>query len=127
LELNSIASELNYPDEVHFEIIKKWFVSKLLQQSFKPGFITGGITFCAMLPMRSIPFKIVCVLGLNDSFPRHTSSFSWNLITTNPRIGDHCLQQEDRYLFLESILSARDIFYISYIGQSPHDNILKQP
>lgn len=126
LELSSVANALNYKDEIHFDIVKNWIGTKLKQQSFRPGFITGTVTFCAMLPMRSIPFKIVCIIGLNDSFPRHGNNFSWNMISSKPRIGDHCLDQEDRYLFLEALLSARDLFYVSYIGQSPQDNVARQ-
>lgn len=127
-ELSSISSELNYIDEIPLDIIKNWITSKLQQQSMRPGFITGSITFCAMLPMRSIPFKIVCIMGLNgDSFPRRTSHFSWDLIAANPKIGDRSLELEDRYLFLESLLSAREILYISYIGQSPHENGFRRP
>ncbi len=127
-ELDSIHKELNYTEKVPLDIIKNWLSSKLQQQSLRPAFITGNLTFCALLPMRSVPFKIVCLLGLDDStFPRHSSYFSWNLIAANPKPGDRSLELEDRYLFLEALLSARDLLYISYTGQSPYDNVFRRP
>lgn len=127
-ELTTYETELNLNDTYSLDVIKSWITWKLQNQSLRPGFITGGLTFCAMMPMRSIPFKIICILGLNDdSFPRKSSHFSWDLIAANPRSGDRSLELEDRYLFLESLLSARDVFYISYTGQSPHDNVLRRP
>ena len=87
------------------------------------GFMTGGVTFCAMLPMRSIPFRVVALIGMNDgAFPRQSRPPGFDLIARNPRRGDRSLRDEDRYLFLESILSARRCFYISYVGQSIKDN-----
>lgn len=127
-ELGSIYKELNYNEKVPLDIIKNWLSSRLQQQSLRPAFITGNLTFCALLPMRSVPFKIVCLLGLDDStFPRRSSYFSWNLIAANPQPGDRSLEQEDRYLFLEALLSARDLLYISYTGQSPYDNTSRRP
>ncbi len=128
IDLKSISKELNYNEKISLDIIKSWICSRLQQQSLRPAFITGNLTFCALLPMRSVPFKIVCLLGLNDEvFPRHSSALSWNMIAANPKPGDRSLELEDRYLFLEALLSARDTLYISYIGQSPHDNVTRRP
>lgn len=127
-ELNSIYKELNFHEKVPLDIIKNWISSKLQQQSLRPAFITGNLTFCALLPMRSVPFRIVCLLGMDDStFPRRSSYFSWNLIASSPKPGDRSLELEDRYLFLEALLSARELLYISYTGQNSHDNVSRRP
>jgi exodeoxyribonuclease V gamma subunit len=87
------------------------------------GFLSGGITFCAMLPMRSIPFKVVCLIGLDaDAFPRDSHPLGFDLIARHPRAGDRSRRKDDKYLFLEALLSARRILYISYVGQSVQDN-----
>lgn len=87
------------------------------------GFITGGVTFCGLKPMRSIPFKIVCVVGLNDgAFPRPTQRLGFDLMARAPRLGDRSTREDDRYLFLETLLSARQRLYLSYVGQSVRDN-----
>lgn len=92
------------------------------------SFLSGGVTFCAMVPMRSIPFRVVCVLGMNDGeFPRQQRPLGFDLIARHPRPGDRSRRFEDRFLFLEALLSARDCLYLSYIGQSIRDNSTLPP
>jgi exodeoxyribonuclease V gamma subunit len=87
------------------------------------GFLSQGVTFCALVPMRSIPFRVVCLLGMNDgSFPRVRRAPGFDRIAARPRRGDRSQRDDDRYLFLEALLSARDHFFVSYVGQSIHDN-----
>ena len=67
--------------------------------------------------MRSIPFRVVALVGMCDgAFPRQSRSPGFDLIARSPRRGDRSLRDEDRYLFLEAILSARDCLYLSYVG-----------
>ncbi|MGD8541544.1 MAG: exodeoxyribonuclease V subunit gamma [Desulfobacteraceae bacterium] len=95
---------------------------------FGGGFIAGGVTFCAMLPMRSIPLKIICLLGMNaDAFPRDSRQPGFDLMAREPRAGDRCRRDDDRYLFLEALLSARQKLIISYLGQSLQDNSPQPP
>ncbi|MFZ0612133.1 MAG: exodeoxyribonuclease V subunit gamma [Desulfobacterales bacterium] len=87
------------------------------------GFIAGGVTFCAMLPMRSIPFEVVCLVGLNSvAFPRDDIPLGFDLMARFPRPGDRSRRRDDKYLFLEALVSAGRVFYISYVGQSVQDN-----
>ena len=82
------------------------------------GFLRGGITICSMVPMRSLPFKAICLLGLNDGdYPRNTKAAPYDLIAQHPQKGDRARRDDDRYLFLEAILSAREVLYLSYIGK----------
>lgn len=92
------------------------------------GFLTGRVTCCSMVPMRSIPFRVIALLGLNDAeFPRQAPECGFDLMRREHRILDRSRRDEDRYLFLESLLSARDVFYISYIGRHARDNSALQP
>ncbi|MFH7319983.1 exodeoxyribonuclease V subunit gamma [Desulfurivibrio sp. D14AmB] len=87
------------------------------------GFLDGGLTFCTMLPMRTIPFPMVCLLGMSDgAFPRREGALGFDLMAAEPKPGDRSRRQEDRYLFLESLLAARRRLYISYVGRSIRDN-----
>jgi exodeoxyribonuclease V gamma subunit len=87
------------------------------------GFLSQGVTFCALVPMRSIPFRVVCLLGMNDgSFPRIRRAPGFDRIAARPRRGDRSQRDDDRYLFLEALLSAREHFLVSYVGQSIRDN-----
>ncbi len=91
----------------------------LAQQRF-PG---GRVTFCGLVPMRCVPFRVVCLIGMNEgAFPRHHPRPSFDLMARQRRRGDRVERDLDRYLFLEALLSARDVFYISYVGASPRDD-----
>lgn len=95
-----------------------------------PGraFLSGGVTFCAMVPMRSLPFEVVCLIGMNDgAFPRVRRPYGFDLMADDFRKGDRSRRDDDRYLFLESLLSARRCFYVSYTGQHVRDNSVIPP
>lgn len=87
------------------------------------GFLSGGLTFCALAPMRSIPFRVVALLGMNDgAFPRPGRPFAFDLVHRRPRVGDRRARDDDRFLFLEALLAARDRFIVTFNGQSMNDN-----
>ncbi|MGB5831076.1 MAG: exodeoxyribonuclease V subunit gamma [Thiohalocapsa sp.] len=91
-------------------------------------FLTGSVTFCNMVPMRSIPARVVCLLGMNASdFPRSQRPVGFDLIARHPRRGDRSRRDDDRYLFLEALLSARERLHISYVGRDLRDNASKVP
>ena len=122
-QITNTATLADFIGDVEPAVMISWLRSRLEQQEQGVGFMTGGVTFCAMLPMRSIPFRVVALIGMNDSaFPRQSRPPGFDLIAKSPCRGDRSLRNEDRYLFLESILSARELLYISYIGQSIKDN-----
>lgn len=109
-------------------------VKELLTMAFaspdvRNQFLTGHVTFCSMMPMRSVPFNTVAVLGLNDGqFPRKAQQQSVNIMSMlAPQAGDRSRAKEDRYLFLEAILSARESLYLSFQGLSAKDNTERQP
>lgn len=122
-ELAVLEGESDYSGPVSFAVIRAWLTKRLQQEEKGFGFMTGGVTFCAMLPMRSIPFAVIALVGMNDgAFPRQTTPDGFDLIARQWRPGDRSLRDEDRYLFLETLLSARQTLYISYVGQSMADN-----
>ncbi len=86
-------------------------------------FLSGRVTFCNMIPMRSLPFKVICLLGMGHAdFPRRRRSIEFDLIAADPRPGDRNRRDDDRYLFLEALLSARQVLYLSWVGRSQVDN-----
>ncbi len=102
--------------------------SRLDEAGNTPGFLDGGLTFCTMLPLRTIPFPVVCLLGMNDgAFPRRDQPSGFDLLAAEPRPGDRSRRRDDRFLFLESLLAARHRLYISYVGRSIRDNRLLPP
>ncbi len=92
------------------------------------GFFAGGITFSSILPLRAVPARMICLLGLNDGeFPRSQRPPAYDLIAAVPRAGDRTARDEDRYLFLETLLAARKTLVLSYLGRDPKDNHLRPP
>ena len=124
LDETSQAGNLALFDEaVPLRIVLSCIEQRLDQAGFGFGFMTGGVTFCAMLPMRSIPFSVICLLGMNgDAYPRQSKALGFDYMAKYPRRGDRSRRSDDRYLFLEAVLSARKILYISYVGRSIQDN-----
>lgn len=81
-----------------------------------------------MTPMRSIPFRIVAVLGLDyNSFPRKNDEVLFDLMNAEHRPGDRNNKESDKFLFLEAIMSAREKLYLSYLGQDSKTNVEKPP
>ena len=114
--------------KVDIEIVGAILKASLEEKVPGTGFLSQGVTFCAMLPMRSIPFEVICLVGMNiDSFPRDSGHLGFDLMAQNPRSGDRSRRDDDKYLFLESILSARKKLYISYVGQDIRDNTHAPP
>ncbi|MCC6397690.1 MAG: exodeoxyribonuclease V subunit gamma [Bacteroidetes bacterium] len=112
------SEEGGYDQSVESGIIRSLFTA--LQSETAPWmrFLGGGITFCSMKPMRPLPFRVVAMLGMADGeFPRNVKPPSFDLMQTYYRHGDRSARLDDRYLFLELLLSARDRLSISYIGE----------
>lgn len=121
LALKQTVSDFEEP--IAIEVIRHYLSRQLKNEELSMGFLTGAVTFCEMLPMRSIPFEVVALIGMNsDAYPREYRPVGFDLIAHDPKPGDRSLRDEDRYLFLEAILSARKCLYISYVGQSIRDN-----
>lgn len=83
----------------------------------------GAVTFCGMVPERAVPYRVVCLLGMDEgSFPRGGARTAFDLVQQAPRVGDRDARDEDRYLLLEALLSARDHLVVLYTGRDPHTN-----
>ena len=129
LELAAIRGTLgkfaNYAAQLELrETLSPELILHLLENGFgelnaSEPFLRGRITFCSLIPMRSIPMKVVAILGLNDgAFPRRDITPGFNLITKEMRRLDRSPNLEDRYLFLESILAARERLLFFYRGRN---------
>ena len=126
--LKELQEASGFREKIPFSPVQYYLKEALETEGFGSGFLTGGVTFCAMLPMRSIPFKVICLIGMNDEdYPRQEQSLGFDLIARHPRRGDRSRRNDDRYLFLEALLSARERLYISYVGQSAQDNSIRPP
>ena len=127
LELRQILVELDagafHHEPVVLAVVRDWLETAGNESRSASGFLRGQLTFCSMLPMRSIPFRIVCLLGLADgAFPGSDRHATFDLLAAERRWGDRSKRDDDRYQFLEAVLAARDVLYISYPGQSIRSN-----
>lgn len=127
-DLQTKADLAEFEAKLSFVVFQKMLQQSLSSISANEKYLGYGITFCALVPMRSIPFKVVVLMGMNDGeFPRQDTRPSFDLMADQSRKGDRSRRDEDRYLFLESILAAREKLIISYIGQSIKDNTDSAP
>ena len=123
LDLATSAGEAEFNLPVELPLLRNWLQELLQNASGSGGFLGQGVTFCALLPMRSIPFKAVCLIGMDSAgFPRDSQPMEFDLMAREPKPGDRSRRDDDRYLFLEAMLSARDTLYVSYVGQNITDN-----
>jgi exodeoxyribonuclease V gamma subunit len=94
----------------------------------RANFRTGHLTVCTLVPMRSVPHRVVCLLGLDDgAFPRNPERDGDDLILADPHIGDHDARSEDRQLVLDALLAAKDHLVITYTGRDERSNLARPP
>lgn len=119
-------SDALFGDTLSCETILSALERELKSGSGEHGFFSGGITFSSILPLRAVPARMICLIGLNDGdFPRSQRPLAYDLIVASPRAGDRNARDEDRYLFLETLLAARKTLVLSYLGRDPKDNHLR--
>ncbi len=127
-ELENIQKLSGFKESLSLEVIREHLKTILRQKSSSSGFMVGSVTFCSMEASRSMPARVICIIGMNDgTFPGLTYKPGFNLISTKPKPCDPSSKNEDRYLFLETLISAEDKLYISYIGQHVRDNSIIPP
>ena len=91
-------------------------------------FMSGGVTFATLAHGRSVPARLICLLGMNgDHFPGQESAYGLDRMRLEPRMGDRHRRDEDRQAFLEVLSSARSALYISYTGASARDDSVQPP
>ncbi|MDP9902597.1 exodeoxyribonuclease V subunit gamma [Variovorax ginsengisoli] len=109
-------------------VVQAHWLAQLDQGSLTQPFFAGAVTFATLMPMRAIPFRRVCLLGMNDGdYPRTRVPMDFDLMGRDYRPGDRSRREDDRYLFLEALLSARDHLHVSWVGRSIHDNTERPP
>jgi exodeoxyribonuclease V gamma subunit len=83
----------------------------------RASFRTGTLTVCTLVPMRSVPHRVVCLLGLDDGvFPRNSTRDGDDVLARDPWIGERDPRSEDRQLLLDAIGAAEEHLVITYSG-----------
>ncbi|MFZ5724426.1 MAG: exodeoxyribonuclease V subunit gamma [Pseudomonadota bacterium] len=104
------------------------FEARLAQPAARGGLLRGALTFAQLTPARTLPFRVVCLVGMNqERFPRRQAPATFDLVAARPRRGDRSRRDDDRHLFLETLLAAGERLYISYTDRSLRDSSPLQP
>ncbi len=120
----------DFDKQVPLSVMREAWLSGVDGLDASRRFLTGGVTFCTLMPLRAVPFEVVCLLGMNDGdFPRQGRRDDFDLMALpgQQRPGDRSRRDDDRYLMLEALLSARRTLYVSWCGRSARDNAEQPP
>lgn len=110
-------------NKIPFSLIRNSLTDKLDKNSGPLSFYTRGLLFNSMVPVRSLPFKVIALLGLNDDqFPRQPVTPEFDLMSSERKPGERDRKYEDRNLFLETVMSAKDVHYSSFVGRNQKDD-----
>jgi exodeoxyribonuclease V gamma subunit len=124
------AGGAGFEDELPLTAAREAWLSGVDDMALNKRFMAGGVTFCTLMPMRAVPFEVVCLLGMNEGdYPRQSARNDFDLMARpgQRRPGDRARRDDDRYLMLEAVLSARRLLYISWTGRSVRDNSEQPP
>ncbi|RVU84827.1 exodeoxyribonuclease V subunit gamma [Leucothrix sargassi] len=120
-QLNEVAEE--HTETITLQVLIDYLESTASESKTATGFMRGQLTFCSMLPMRAIPFSVIGLLGMNEGeFPNIDGRAAFDLMDSEFRRGDRSRRADERYQFLETLVSSRKQILISYIGQSIKTN-----
>ena len=119
-----------FGEPVPVAVLREAWLGLIDEKSLHQRFISGGVTFCTLMPMRALPYRVVCLVGMNDGdFPRRSHGADFDLLALPgfAQPGDRSRREDDRYLMLEALLSARDHLHVSWVGRSVRDNSTQPP
>ena len=108
--------------------VRGLFAERLQGRPTRANFRTGHLTICTLVPMRSVPHRVVCLLGLDDgAFPRKAHRDGDDLMLADPHVGDRDTRTEDRQMLLDALLAATDRLIVTYTGNDERTNVPRPP
>ncbi len=126
--LSSLGEAAGYERTVPFAVVRDWLETELDDEGFGTGFLQGGMTVAALKPMRSLPFRVIAMVGLDDGvFPRRDRRSAFDLLEQERRPGDRDLRSDDRQLFLDTLMAAEERLILAYGGRAVSDNSVRAP
>jgi exodeoxyribonuclease V gamma subunit len=108
--------------------VRVLLADRLRGRPTRANFRTGHLTVCTLVPMRSVPHRVVCILGLDDGeFPRRASRDGDDLMLADPHVGDRDPRAEDRQMLLDALLAATERLIVTYTGNDERTNLRRPP
>ncbi len=108
--------------------VRALFAERLQGRPTRANFRTGHLTICTLVPMRSVPHRVVCLLGLDDgAFPRKGHRDGDDLMLADEHVGDRDTRTEDRQMLLDALLAATDRLIVTYTGNDERTNMPRPP
>ena len=127
-EWRDATDDADLQEPLPLSVVREHWLGQIDDTNLSQRFLAGAVNIATLMPMRAIPFRHVCLLGMNDGdYPRTQRPLDIDLMGHDYRPGDRSRREDDRYLFLEALLSARDRLMISWVGRSIHDNAPRPP
>ena len=115
-----------FDHEIDIETVRHAWLNRLEPHRLHQRFIVGGVNFATLMPMRAIPYRHIYLLGMDDAnYPRRQIPNDFDLMNGRYRPGDRARREDDRYLFLEALLAARERLSISWVGRSINNNKIR--
>ncbi|MEM7434272.1 MAG: exodeoxyribonuclease V subunit gamma [Myxococcota bacterium] len=126
--IGEMARTSGHDTPVTLGTVRRELAAVLARETPAAGFLRRGVTLSELVPLRSIPFRMICLLGMNeDAFPRGDDRPSFDLTRDQHSIGDRSKRQDDRHSFLQTILCARDRLAITFSASGRNDQASPAP
>ena len=127
-DVADVPGKAGVDPELDYAVVREVLQEGLQAVPARQRFLSGSMTVCGMVPQRAIPFRVIAVLGLDEgAFPRPDRSDGLDLMARHRRSGDRGLRDDDRWLFLETMMAARERLHLSYIGEGVCDGKPRNP
>ena len=114
--------------ELRLSDVRALLQSRLAGRPTRANFRTGTLTVCTMVPMRSVPHRVVCLVGLDDGvFPRAGATDGDDVLARHPLTGERDARSEDRQLLLDAVMAATEHLVITYTGANEQSGARRPP
>jgi exodeoxyribonuclease V gamma subunit len=127
-EIVAEADQAASSTEIGLAEIRALLRHRLAGRPTRANFRTGNLTVCTLVPMRSVPHRVVCLLGLDDgAFPRKSRRDGDDLLLESQHVGDRDPRAEDRQMLLDALLAAEQKLVIMFSGNDERTNAPRPP
>jgi exodeoxyribonuclease V gamma subunit len=129
-EFATILAQADFRGDARLRLsdVRALLAERLAGRPTRANFRTGTLTVCTMVPMRSVPHRVVCLVGLDDGvFPRSALPDGDDVLARAPMTGERDIRSEDRQLLLDAVCAATETLVITYTGADEHTGHPRPP